>query len=92
MTLRVGLIQTRTPASHAAALAHVTPLIRQAATDGASFIATPEGTNILQKDKAALLPRRADQPFVNHLAIEAVAKGKRTLPPVAHPFSHTGSA
>lgn len=59
MTLRVGLIQTRTPASHAAALAHVTPLIRQAAADGASFIATPEGSNILQKDKAALLPQLA---------------------------------
>ena len=59
MTLRVGLIQTRTPASQAAALAHVTPLIRQAAADGASFIATPEGTNILQKDKAALLPQLA---------------------------------
>ncbi|MCX7587533.1 carbon-nitrogen hydrolase family protein [Phenylobacterium sp. 58.2.17] len=59
MTLRVGLIQTRTPASHAAALAHVTPLIRQAAADGASFIATPEGANILQKDKAALLPQLA---------------------------------
>lgn len=57
MTLRVGLIQTRTPASHAAALAHVTPLIRQAAGEGASFIATPEGTNILQRDKAALLPQ-----------------------------------
>ena len=59
MTLRVGLIQTRTPASQAAALAHVTPLIRQAAADGASFIATPEGSNILQKDKAALLPQLA---------------------------------
>ena len=59
MTLRVGLIQTRTPASQAAALAHVTPLIRQAAADGARFIATPEGTNILQKDKAALLPQLA---------------------------------
>ena len=59
MTLRVGLIQTRTPASQAAALAHVTPLIRQAAADGASFIATPEGANILQKDKAALLPQLA---------------------------------
>ena len=31
MTLRVGLIQTRTPASQAAALAHVAPLVRQAA-------------------------------------------------------------
>jgi predicted amidohydrolase len=56
MTLRVGLIQTRTPASHAAALAHVAPLVREAAAQGACFIATPEGTNILQKDKAALAP------------------------------------
>lgn len=56
MTVRVGLIQTRTPATHAAALAHVAPLVRQAAAQGASFIATPEGTNVLQKDKAALLP------------------------------------
>ena len=56
MTLRVGLIQTRTPASHAAALAHVAPLVREAAAQGAGFIATPEGTNILQKDKAALAP------------------------------------
>ena len=56
MTLRVGLIQTRTPASHEAALAHVAPLVREAAAQGAGFIATPEGTNILQKDKAALAP------------------------------------
>ncbi|CAN7238802.1 carbon-nitrogen hydrolase family protein [Phenylobacterium sp. LjRoot164] len=70
MTLRVGLIQTRTPASHEAALAHVAPLIRQAAADGASFIATPEGTNILQKDKAALLPQLTlleDDPVVRGL-------------------------
>ena len=57
MTLRVGLIQTRTPATHAAALAHVAPLVRQAAAQGATFIATPEGTNILQRDKQALLPQ-----------------------------------
>jgi len=56
MSVRVGLIQTRTPASHAAALAHVAPLVREAAAQGATFIATPEGANILQKDKAALLP------------------------------------
>lgn len=59
MTLRVGLIQTRTPASQAAALAHVAPLVRQAVAAGASFIATPEGTNILQRDKAALAPQLA---------------------------------
>ncbi|MET3528434.1 carbon-nitrogen hydrolase family protein [Phenylobacterium koreense] len=59
MTLRVGLIQTRTPASQAAALAHVAPLIREAAGQGARFIATPEATNILQRDKALLLPQLA---------------------------------
>lgn len=54
--LRVGLIQTRTPATHAAALAHVAPLVREAAAQGARFILTPEGTNVLQKDRARLLP------------------------------------
>lgn len=56
MTVRAALIQTRTPATHAAALVHVAPLIRQAAAGGARFIVTPEGTNILQKDRAKLLP------------------------------------
>ncbi|MDB5457601.1 MAG: amidohydrolase [Caulobacter sp.] len=54
--LRVGLIQTRTPATHAAALAHVAPLVREAAAKGAALILTPEGTNVLQKDRALLLP------------------------------------
>lgn len=70
MSLRVGLIQTRTPASHAAALAHVAPLVREAAGQGASLIVTPEGTNILQKDRARLLPQLtsvADDPVVNGL-------------------------
>ena len=55
--MKVGLIQTRTPATQAAALDHVLPLVREAAAKGATFIATPEGTNILQKDREALLPR-----------------------------------
>jgi len=54
--LRVGLVQTRTPATHAAALAHVAPLVREAAGRGAQFILTPEGTNVLQKDRERLLP------------------------------------
>ena len=58
-TVRVALIQTRTPATHAAALAHVEPLIRQAAAEGARFVVTPEGTNVLQKDRAKLLPMLA---------------------------------
>ncbi|MDO8379417.1 carbon-nitrogen hydrolase family protein [Phenylobacterium sp.] len=75
MTLRVGLIQTRTPASHAAALEHLTPLVREAAAQGATFIATPEGSNILQKDKAALLPQLTlltDDPVVR--GMQALAK------------------
>lgn len=54
--LRVGLIQTRTPATHAAALEHVAPLVRQAISEGAQFVLTPECTNVLQKDRAKLLP------------------------------------
>ena len=54
--LRVGLIQTRTPATHAAALAHVAPLVREAIGRGAQFVLTPECTNVLQKDRAQLLP------------------------------------
>ncbi|MDO8799142.1 carbon-nitrogen hydrolase family protein [Phenylobacterium sp.] len=75
MTLRVGLIQTRTPASQAAALEHLIPLVREAAAKGATFIATPEGSNILQKDKAALLPQLrllAEDPVV--LGMQALAK------------------
>jgi predicted amidohydrolase len=54
--MKVALIQTRTPATHEAALAHVLPMVREAAAAGAAFIATPEGTNVLQKDRAILLP------------------------------------
>jgi predicted amidohydrolase len=74
MSLRVGLIQTRTPATQMAALTHVAPLIRNAAAQGATLILTPEGSNILQKDRAKLLPllaRPADDPFVT--GIQAMA-------------------
>ena len=52
-TLPIALIQTRTPASPAAALGHVAPLIREAAAGGAKLILTPEATNFLIKDPAA---------------------------------------
>jgi predicted amidohydrolase len=52
-TLPIALIQTRTPASPAAALAHVVPLIREAAAGGAKLILTPEATNFLIRDPAA---------------------------------------
>ncbi len=72
-TLRVGLIQTRTPATHAAALAHVAPLVREAAAQGARFILTPEGTNVLQKDRARLLPA------LQSLEDDIVVRGLRDL-------------
>ncbi len=52
-TLPIALIQTRTPASPAAALAHVGPLIREAAAGGAKLVLTPEATNFLIRDPAA---------------------------------------
>jgi predicted amidohydrolase len=54
--VRVALIQLRTPATQAAALAQAEPLIRQAAAGGAQFILTPEGSNLLQRDRAQLMP------------------------------------
>lgn len=62
--LHLALIQTRTPAKAAAGLAHVEPLIRQAAAEGATFIATPEGTNFLEQRRGlrdeALSSEQAD--------------------------------
>jgi len=52
-TLPIALIQTRTPARPAAALAHVEPLIREAAAGGAKLVLTPEATNFLIKDPVA---------------------------------------
>ena len=49
--LKVGLIQLRTPAEQSAALAQAAPLVRQAAAHGARLIATPEGTNLLQRNR-----------------------------------------
>jgi predicted amidohydrolase len=54
--LDIALIQTRTPATAREALAHVEPLIREAAAGGAKFILTPEGTNLLEQRRE----RRAD--------------------------------
>jgi deaminated glutathione amidase len=68
--MKVGLIQTRTPATHEAALAHVLPLVREAAGQGAELVCTPEGTNVLQKDREKLLPSLkslGEDPVVNGL-------------------------
>ena len=55
--VKVALIQCRTPARQAAALAHVAPLVREAAAGGAQLIATPEATNILERDRASLFDK-----------------------------------
>ena len=55
----VALIQCRTPATQAAALAHAAPLVRAAAAGGARLIATPEATNILERDRAKLFDKIA---------------------------------
>ena len=54
MALEIALLQLRAPATAAAGLAHVEPLVRQAAAEGARLIVTPEGTNLLQRNRTAL--------------------------------------
>lgn len=51
LMVKTALIQTCTPATAAAGLAHITPLIRQAAADGAELVLTPEGSNFLEQRK-----------------------------------------
>jgi len=68
--MKIALIQMRTPADQAAALAQAKPLIREAAAAGATFVATPEGTNILQRDRDKLfgvLKTDEDDPCVQGL-------------------------
>ena len=75
MTLSVALIQTRTPATPAAALAHLAPMVRDAARQGAGLIVTPEGSNLLEKNRAKLLPQLAlltDDPVVQGMQALAV--------------------
>ncbi len=74
--LDIALIQTRTPATATEALAHVEPLIRQAAREGARFILTPEGTNLLEqrRDRRDRVITNEDQDAavigLRHLAAE----------------------
>lgn len=50
--LKVALIQTCTPATAREGLAHIAPLVRQAASEGAQFVLTPEASNFLEQRKA----------------------------------------
>jgi len=76
--LTAALVQLRTPADQAAALAQAAPLVRRAAEAGAKLILTPEATNILQRDRAALMakvvPLEADPAVVGLRALAAELK------------------
>lgn len=72
--LSIALIQTRSPATAEAGLAHVEPLVRQAAADGAKLILTPEGTNLLEQRRdrrAAAITDEALDPCVLGLRLLA---------------------
>lgn len=84
--LRVGLVQTRTPATHAAALAHVAPLVRQAIGEGAQFVLTPECTNVVQKDRSKLLPT------LTALEDDLVVQGLRAIAAETGTWIDIGSA
>ena len=81
-TLRAAVVQLRTPATLAGALAHAAPLVRQAAEEGAELIVTPEATNILQRDRAKLfaeLRTLEDDPVVQGLSVIAAELKVRVL-------------
>jgi deaminated glutathione amidase len=54
MSFKAGLIQLRSGRDMAANLADASKLIRQAASQGATFISTPEMTNIFEPDRERL--------------------------------------
>lgn len=62
-SVRAAVVQTRTPATADAGWAHLEPLVRAAAAQGATLVATPEGSNLLQRDRALFdlaVPTEAD--------------------------------
>jgi predicted amidohydrolase len=76
--LRVALIQTCTPTTQAAALALDAPLIEAAVAKGAQLIVTPEGSNLLQKNRARMLEVMRpldDDPYVQGIKALAARHG-----------------
>ncbi|HEY5071807.1 MAG TPA: carbon-nitrogen hydrolase family protein [Caulobacteraceae bacterium] len=61
--VKLALVQLRTPATQSEALRRLSPLVREAAAGGAKLVVTPEGSNLLQRDRARLLTQivRAEQ-------------------------------
>ena len=75
--MKIALVQTRTPATPEAARDHILPLVHDAARYGAQLIATPEGANFLQRDKARLLPLL--RPLEEDLTVQALREAAREL-------------
>lgn len=76
--IRVGLVQARSPATPAAALDHLAPLVREAAAAGARFVLTPEASNMMQRRRDARdahLTDEAKDPVVTGLAALAAELG-----------------
>lgn len=74
----VGLVQARSPATPAAALDHLAPLVREAAAAGARFVLTPEASNMMQRHRDARdahLTDEAKDPVVTGLAALAAELG-----------------
>jgi deaminated glutathione amidase len=70
---RVALLQLRTPATHAAAWAHLEPLVRRAAAEGARLVLTPEASNVVQRERDVLRPQLVE------LERDPVVAGLRAL-------------
>lgn len=76
--IRVGLVQARSPATPAAALDHLAPLVREAAAAGARFVLTPEASNMMQRRRDARdahLTDEATDPVVAGLSALAAELG-----------------
>lgn len=75
--MRVGCIQTCTGVDVRQNIADLTQLVRKACDQGAEFISTPEGTNILQKDRDLLFQQitaQDDDPTIAAMADLARAR------------------
>jgi predicted amidohydrolase len=71
--IEICLVQLRTPAGQAAALDQAEPLIREAAGRGAKLILTPEGSNLLQRNRSRLFETLAA------MEDDAAVRGYRAL-------------
>lgn len=78
-SVRVALLQTRTPDTPDAAWAHLAPLLEQAIEGEPDLIVTPETCNLMQRDRR-LLPHfvvpEAEDPTV--LGVRAFAAARKT--------------